>query len=289
MSATFGLLPEKLFGAERSRASNNSGFLRPRCLFHRDRFVVKDGRMIFLDRGLSMTIALWHSDEDLDRLDAVLSALPADNDPMILAEFDGFCAGLITCPEMISPSIWLAKVWGTGGPPEFDSAEELQAALDLIMAHYNRVAGMLMIPGEYFPVLDEDQRNGDIIWEFWMMGFVAAMRLRPDAWDLIEDSKDRRAKKALDLAGKLSRISTGFAEGKGWKATKLSREAHDLIPDMVEDLNAFAKAHTARPMPGLPLAANLAAAPSAAPKPGRNDACNCGSGRKFKKCCGAVH
>ena len=244
--------------------------------------VLPDGR-------LKMTIALWHSDEDLDRLDAVLSALPEDNDPMILAEFDGFCAGLITCPEMISPSIWLAKVWGTGGPPEFDSAEELQAALDLIMAHYNRVAGMLMIPGEYFPVLDEDQRNGDIIWEFWMMGFVAAMRLRPDAWDLIEDSKDRRAKKALNLAGKLSRISTGFAEGKGWKATKLSREAHDLIPDMVEDLNAFAKAHTAKSMPGLPLAANLAAAPSASPKPGRNDACSCGSGRKYKKCCGAVH
>ena len=24
------------------------------------------------------------------------------------------------------------------------------------------------------------------------------------------------------------------------------------------------------------------------PRPGRNDACNCGSGRKFKKCCGKL-
>lgn len=86
---------------------------------------------------------------------------PEDNDPMILAEFDGFCAGLITCPEMISPSVWLAKVWGAGGPPEFDSAEELQAVLD---PHQH---GALQPrrrnaddPGEYFPVLDEDQQRG---------------------------------------------------------------------------------------------------------------------------------
>ena len=116
-----------------------------------------------------MTIALWHSDEDLDRLDAVLSALPEDNDPMILAEFDGFCAGLITCPEMISPSVWLAKVWGTGGPPEFDSAEELQASLDLIMAHYNRVAGGIFPCSRrgsaqrryHLGVLDDGVRRGD--------------------------------------------------------------------------------------------------------------------------------
>ena len=41
----------------------------------------------------------WHTDAELDRLDAALMALPEDNDPMILTEFDGFCAGLITCPE----------------------------------------------------------------------------------------------------------------------------------------------------------------------------------------------
>ena len=27
--------------------------------------------------------------------------------------------------------------------------------------------------------------------------------------------------------------------------------------------------------------------PRVAPKPGRNDPCPCGSGKKFKKCCGA--
>jgi len=69
----------------------------------------------------------WHTDEDLERLDAALMALPEDNDPMILAELDGFCAGLITCPEMIPPSVWLREVWGPGGPPEFESLAEIDA------------------------------------------------------------------------------------------------------------------------------------------------------------------
>ncbi len=57
----------------------------------------------------------WHTDKDLDQLDAALMALPEENDPMMLSEFDGFCAGLITCPELIPPSVWLREVWGPGG------------------------------------------------------------------------------------------------------------------------------------------------------------------------------
>ena len=88
----------------------------------------------------------WHIDKDLDQLDAALMALPEENDPMMLSEFDGFCAGLITCPELIPPSVWLREVWGPGGPPEFAHLDEMQTLLDLIMAHYNRVASMLAAP-----------------------------------------------------------------------------------------------------------------------------------------------
>lgn len=54
---------------------------------------------------------------------------------MLLSEFDGFCAGVIVCPEMIAPSEWLPLVWGSGGIPQFEAEEELQNALDLIMGH----------------------------------------------------------------------------------------------------------------------------------------------------------
>jgi len=89
----------------------------------------------------------WHSDDDLDRLNVAFMALPEDNDPMILTEFEGFCAGRITCPEVIAPSVWLRKVRGPGGLPEFENLAEMQATLDLIMAHNNLVAGLLLMQG----------------------------------------------------------------------------------------------------------------------------------------------
>ena len=214
-------------------------------------------------------------------------ALPEENDPMILTEFDGFCAGLITCPEMIAPSVWLSEVWGPRGAPEFKDLSEMQAMLDLIMAHYNRVASLLMMDGEYYPVMDEDQRNGDILWEFWMMGFVSAMRLRPEAWESVGRCGNARAIKALMQIDELGRIANAFSDGKRPKAGKLIKQAPTLIPGLVEDLNHFAKSKLPGLPSGFPLAANMATAPISVSKIGRNDPCPCGSGKKVKKCCGA--
>lgn len=229
----------------------------------------------------------WHSDHELDCLDAALMALPQDNDPMLLTEFDGFCAGLITCPEVISPSAWLKHVWGSGGMPEFKDLAEMQVMIDLIMAHYNRVAALLMMQGEYYPVMDEDRRNGDILWEFWMMGFVAAMRLRPEAWAGISRSGNVRAINALKKMEELAEIGVAFSEGKRPKSGMLIKQAPTLIPDLVEDLNHFAKAQPLGLASSFPLAANMTTAPARPQKVGRNDPCPCGSGKKYKKCCGA--
>jgi len=50
------------------------------------------------------------SSNRLEALDALLLSLP-DDEGMLLSEFDGFCAGLIVCPEMIRPSEWLPHIW----------------------------------------------------------------------------------------------------------------------------------------------------------------------------------
>lgn len=91
----------------------------------------------------------WFSDKHLQELDAALLALPEENDPMLLDQFDGFCAALVVCPELISPTEWLNEVWGPDGPPEFDTAEDMQGLIDLLMAHYNQVADMLRPPARY--------------------------------------------------------------------------------------------------------------------------------------------
>jgi len=45
-------------------------------------------------------------------LDDFLLSEAAGEDAMLLAELDGFLAGVIVCPDMIMPSEWLPAVWG---------------------------------------------------------------------------------------------------------------------------------------------------------------------------------
>ncbi len=57
----------------------------------------------------------------------------------------------------------------------------------------------------------------------------------------------------------------------------LRADATDLIPSCIFKIDAYWKAHR---RPG-------ATSELRGRKPGRNDPCPCGSGRKYKRCCGA--
>ena len=81
------------------------------------------------------------TDPDLDRLQDVLNAIPAERDSMTIAELDGYVAALIVCPDMILPSEWLQGVWG--GEHEFADVAEAEATIAAVMEHYNRIAGEL--------------------------------------------------------------------------------------------------------------------------------------------------
>ena len=65
------------------------------------------------------------TDPDLDRLQDLLGAIPAERDGMTVAELDGYVAALIVCPDMILPSEWLPGVWGED--QEFDDVAKAEA------------------------------------------------------------------------------------------------------------------------------------------------------------------
>jgi uncharacterized protein len=43
------------------------------------------------------------TDDNLHQLDDLLLSLPPENEGMMTSQFDGFCAGLIVCPDVILP------------------------------------------------------------------------------------------------------------------------------------------------------------------------------------------
>ena len=210
----------------------------------------------------------------LDELDRLL--LDQSDDCMLLSQLDGFLAGVIVCPDLIPPSRWLKCVWaGEDGQGALDvpTMADLQHIIDLIMNHHNAILAALDQPGSYEPVFDIDTRNDDILWEIWIEGFAAAMDLAPGAWRRVARSGDGGCEAALRGIDSLRLLANGTkplpkADDELWH-----REAPDLIPIWIEMLHAWRLEND----PNSPVRSS---------KVGRNDRCPCGSGKKYKKCCG---
>jgi uncharacterized protein len=237
-----------------------------------------------------------HTASQIDDLEDLLDSLELMLDAMSVSELDGFVAGLLLCPEMIAPSEWLPEVWGMDGQPEFDSSEQAQAVINGVMAHYNRVAVNLANRSEPYEIVleypdKEVIEDDEPFWEFWIEGFVQAMSLRPEAWDLYWDSGDEDVVASIALMCALIDLADGESSLADDKQDALAMEAPNIIPGLVVTMNNWLKAQAlAGKLGGAPewlRAANANAGPARSTKVGRNDPCPCGSGRKYKKCCGS--
>ena len=217
----------------------------------------------------------------LQQLEDRLAILPASDggEPMLLSELDGFLAGILVCPELIIPSDWLPIALGQEGEDTaaFEGEEALQDTIRLVFKHYNTLSRELQRgEGRYRPVFDVDQRHNEVLWELWMGGFERAMALRPESWLAIaHDADDKDAPVAM--AGMIALIARAGneAEADPECTADLTEVAPDLIPRWVEVLNDWRLRNTTdQPIP------------MKSTKVGRNQPCPCGSGKKYKKCCG---
>ena len=220
----------------------------------------------------------------LRRLEKALDSLKDVCHPMDVSELDGLIAGIIISPELIKPSEWLMSVWGKehDDDPIFTDLEHVQTVIGLVMEHYNIVAHDLAHrPLRYSPIFSVDTRNDDVMCEAWLSGFMQALQLRPKPWLKILSVKSE-ASLALSGMFMLDEVYKRTTKLSKKEAEEFVSVAPDLIPEWVVSLNEHRKAaFVIRGQSGLsglnPFATNL----------GRNDPCHCGSGKKFKYCCGA--
>jgi len=212
--------------------------------------------------------------------------LALGEEAMIIEEFDGFVAGLLVCPELISPAEWLPIVLNREGhdrPSALDDMDQANRVFGLIMDHYNDVALTLMErPERYRPLFPIDMRNGDVIWEIWIEGFVRAVDLHPAAWQKLLDADPGPAAPMLGMLT-LADIAYGDHDIPREEVDRLTAAAPNLIPGWVVALNSWRIGNT-RPAPGVEQMATPVSATRS--KVGRNEPCPCGSGKKYKRCCG---
>ena len=225
---------------------------------------------------------MGQSDQDLDHLSQLLYALPTQNMPMTISELDGYVTGVLVCPDMISPSEWLPHIWGETGDAAFPDQQTAEETIGAVMAHYNSVAEAITRRLRVEPIYEIDPNSDETMWEPWIDGFTRAMGLRPDAWSNLLDTADEETQATLIFMMALQDIYTGNSKFTEEEIDEIDLEAPDLIPNCVATI-----LHQSRPELAGQTPANLPGQPfQAGPRPGRNDPCTCGSGRKYKQCCG---
>ena len=224
------------------------------------------------------------TDAEFERLSGILARFD-NKQPMNLEQLDGFLAALICGPEIVRPSEYLPVIFGSDVVLEdsFGSQSVLQDFLSLIMRHWNVIADTLHSGDVFLPLLLEGD-DGVTHANDWATGFRRGMEFHKEQWAaLLSDEQhggllvpifalahehdpnpDMRPYKEAISAEKREKLIVGAAAG----VTGIYRyfKAQRLVEKQPLDLaTTFRRTE---------------------PKIGRNDQCPCGSGKKFKQCCG---
>jgi len=215
--------------------------------------------------------------ELIEELDEFLMSDETPDDCMQLSDLDGFLTGIVVGPELIMPSEWMPAVW-QGGEPEFEDMERAERIMGVIMARYNEIIHLLDDePGAFEPILYEAP-DGRMLAADWAEGFMEAFGLRVDAWDALFEDEDGQWLLAPIMAHLHDKDGQPFIDGSPEETQKIQEECLQSLPYAIKGIHEFWKA---RRHPD-----NAAKTP-AGKKVGRNEPCPCGSGRKYKRCCGA--
>ena len=250
--------------------------------------------------------------DEFDEIDTILDDLRSRCDETPQWEFcEGFMAALICCRRVITPSEYLPVLLAIGMDGDDDEgsfADEVQQLrfFELWMRRWNEVAQALHAEVEaldddaaYHPevmdvrgavaALTETERAAvadealPAFGQVWALGFMYAVEAWPEEWAAPRDKEAVKwLNEALDAIVALTEDDT--------EAPTISVFDEDGPPSLsVKRLNAFADAVWAV-YDLRELWRNFGPRVEPVHKqatPGRNDPCVCGSGKKYKKCCGA--
>ena len=211
------------------------------------------------------------ADAEMDELDAILMS-SSDDTALELSGLHGFLTAIVSGPETVMPSEWLPIVFGERGFHEFETREQVERAIMLVMRLMNEIIATLIEEREAFEPILLENRTTKPPRPYacaWCDGYLEGVLLRAETWQPYIDDVS-----AIETAFQTIVQLRGDEPGK-----RLYRRAarHEALADAATTIHRFFynKRKTSRTIR------------VEAVQVGRNDPCSCGSGKKSKKCCGA--
>jgi uncharacterized protein len=227
------------------------------------------------------------SDKEMDELDSFLMSDATSNEVMMLDSLDGFLTTIASGPVILKPSDWLPRVWGPSeeDAPTFTNDAQAERIIGLITRHLNAIVWNLQQEPDLFePVFDlqvyvDDEREY-VDGEMWAHGYMTGINMQRDGWKALFESKH-----GIEVLQPIRLLGSADVSPEEEELTKTPAQREELskpIPASVAWIYKFwapQRAAAERTMGKT--------AEHEIPKISRNAPCICGSGRKFKKCCGA--
>jgi uncharacterized protein len=223
-------------------------------------------------------------------LRAFLEHPSRSSDTLKYHELQGFLFTIACAPELVKPSEWMAIVFGEG-EAGYASLEEAQSVMTELLTLYNDVnaavrEGRAALPADCeFRPHDLANLDDDAPVAQWSRGFLQGHRWLEETWNpYIPDEIDQ------DYAAMLMTLSF-FASNTlaaAYCAEIGDRELADVAPMMRDAFpDALSQyAHLGQSIQQILLEAEAEDPGQPRRRVGRNEPCPCGSGKKFKRCCG---
>jgi uncharacterized protein len=228
------------------------------------------------------------SDEELLELEAFLLSETASANTMTLDALNGFLTALVIGPVTVMPSEWIPFVLGTSesDSPVFTSIEQVQRITQLLMRYMNSLIAVFQDdPDGFVPLFDlcsySCSDDEDAAVTAWSLAFMFAMELHYDEWSPIFEVIDDNGEEAAVLLGPILLLAGHEHESHQLTATERD-QLKSLVPESVCDIYRF----------WLPYRSMSCEQHTSVTKHGRiitidnDDPCPCGSGKRYKSCCG---
>lgn len=228
-----------------------------------------------------------------ERLKAFRDDPTRSADTLRYHELQGFLFAVASAPELIRPSEWMPLMFGDA-EPDYASVDQARRVMGDLMSLCNAVNASVI--GETTAVPPDCIFRDDVLANLapdapvsqWSRGFMRGHTWLEDVWEsyIPEDLDDQFAATLLALSFFASRdIAEALRKESAADKTleALATTIRRVFPNAVAEYAHFGRSISQV----LAEQAAVERSPRRSVKTRRNDPCPCGSGRKYKRCCGA--
>jgi len=228
------------------------------------------------------------SEAEIDELDKFLLSEATSEGVMQLDCLDGYLTAIVSGPTSIKMSQWLPRVWGASvnDEPVFETMAQATRIVDLILRHMSSIVSSLQLnPELHEPIFDnisyvDDPREYTDA-EMWACGYMQGIAFCRQDWQAFFD--EPHAEQVIRPIYLLGSDEVQEAEEVLIESAEQREEWSKQIPASLVWIYRYWQPYRQAVVERMVATTIM----RDQPKIGRNDPCSCGSGKKFKKCCGA--